>query len=1142
MLVHACAQAVLIASFAPIRAQSNPAPVWTTEGDQQSEVLGSVASAGDVNDDGYDDVLVGAHGHQLGEGRVSLFQGSASGLEATAAWQAESNDAYAHFGAALGSAGDVNGDGFSDVIVGAPGVNGSNGRAYVYLGSALGLSGTPSWTAEGVPAGNINPNLGSAVGTAGDVNGDGYADVIVGAPGYNVGGRAYVYHGSSLGLSSIAAWTFDGEQPWDGLGTAVGSAGDVNGDGFGDVIVGSPWNGSGRVYVFAGSAAGLSTGAAWVIDGAQEGSGFGLSAGTAGDVNGDGFSDIVVGAPWYDWTIGFYGGRVFAFLGSPTGLSAAPNWVSHSEYLCGATAGDVNKDGYDDVIVGSDGILNNDPNQNLGRVAIHLGTGNGLSLDPAWTVTGDQFNSGFGHRYVLNYGFSGISTAGDVNGDGLPDIVVGAQGYDAGQEDEGKAFLYYLPFRPSEKPAVLFLHGVMASLLYQGPEQSTVWPTVFNDDLRALDLACPKDVYPITAEVLRSVAFFDVYGGFQDFMHGPVAQRVIGDWGAYTYDWRHDWRDIVRNGTVYSARCFVPRGPCPDGEGVSSLQDCNACGLCLWPADQVAALVGNSSRNVWIVAHSNGGLLAKTLLGEPDPARGGLLPETAAHVGGLILVASPQLGTPKAFSPLLHGEEYAKVFASHDVLRTAVHEMPGAYQLLPSRRYFDRVLSPVIEFVRSPTGGLEIDDWIAEYGTAIANFGDMKEFLLATGGPRMQNPSSVRIDWPAILDAATFGQSETAHDDIARKFDLQARTFPVYQIVGWGLSTTRGLRYRSKDLRGSFFETIRTCDGDGTVVVPSAAALAGPRITTYYVNLHEYNRRRGENRSHGDILGVDVVQLLISRILEGNPRIDDLEFVSTTQPTDPCSDRKDGYLITRSPVEIHLFQAGWHTGPVEMSDEGVPKVEDGIPNSQYTSLAEGREVIVDGLGTYATRIEATATGTVTLEGGRLEGDLRREVFRVPEVPIRTGSRIEFSFEPAAETPPPMTMDIDSDGTPEFVLSAGAPPGPPVFLAVIGSAVDLLDEHTRAAGLPASLEQQLRKDLDEVRKDLVRATAELDRNRPHGARLRLEHAIKGLRHDYGKRLSREVEHGSVTSDTGGALLDEEGDVAELVDLLIEQIPD
>ena len=268
---------------------------WTAESDQASAEFGySVGTAGDVNGDGYSDVIVGADLYDNGEideGRAFVYHGSQAGLKATADWTAESDQAGANFGHSVGTAGDV-------IVAAFFYDNGQTdeGGAFVYHGSATGLSATPDWTAESDQAG---AHFGVSVGTAGDVNGDGYSDVIVGADRYDIGqrdeGRAFVYHGSAAGLSATADWTAEGDHAVANVGRSVGTAGDVNGDGYSDVIVGAHGydNGQrdeGRAFVYHGSAAGLSATADWTAESDQADAFFGLSAGTAGDVNGDGYS------------------------------------------------------------------------------------------------------------------------------------------------------------------------------------------------------------------------------------------------------------------------------------------------------------------------------------------------------------------------------------------------------------------------------------------------------------------------------------------------------------------------------------------------------------------------------------------------------------------------------------------------------------------------------------------------------------------------------------------------------------------------------------------------------------------------------------------------------------------------------------
>jgi len=423
-------------------------PDWTSESDQPVAWLGrSVGTAGDVNGDGYSDVIVGAHVFdqaETDEGRALVFHGSASGLSLTPDWTAEANQVNARFGISVGTAGDVNGDGYADVIVGAYQFdNGQTdeGRAFVYHGSASGLSPTSNWTAEADLAG---ADFGRAVSTAGDVNGDGYADVIVGSPLFANGqageGRTFLYRGSASGLSPTPHWTDESNQAFAQFGFAVGTAGDVNGDGYADVIVGarSYDNGQsseGRASVYLGSVTGLASTAAWTAESDQADAEFGFAVGAAGDVNGDGYSDVLVGAWLYD-NGQTDEGRAFVFLGSAwiRGLGV---WNASGDALgtqfgkSVATAGDVNGDGYSDIIIGAPGYDSGLTDQ--GRAYLYLGSASGLATDPAWTTEGGQEGAGFGRS---------VATAGDVNGDGYSDVIVGAYTYDNGQTDEGRAHVY----------------------------------------------------------------------------------------------------------------------------------------------------------------------------------------------------------------------------------------------------------------------------------------------------------------------------------------------------------------------------------------------------------------------------------------------------------------------------------------------------------------------------------------------------------------------------------------------------------------------------------------------------------------------------------------------------------------------------
>jgi len=423
---------------------------WFSESNQGgSSYAYFVASAGDVNADGYSDVIIGAYQYdnvELNEGRAFVYHGSATGLPITANWTAEPDQANANFGVCVATAGDVNGDGYSDVIVGA--YNYSNGEAgeggaFVYHGSASGLSAAPNWTKE---INQVNARFGYYVSSAGDVNADGYSDVIIGAYAYDNGetdeGGAFVYHGSATGLSAAANWTADNNQASSSLGIAVSSAGDVNGDGFCDVVVGAyffdnPDANEGKAYLYYGSATGLSLTPNWTYESNVTGALFGYPVAAAGDVNGDGYGDLIIGA--YQYANGqATEGAVYVFHGSATGPSLAPDWIAEGNVAGAwfgysvASAGDVNGDGYSDVIIGARAYGNGEAGE--GKAYVYHGSSVGLPASPNWSkelnITAVQFGTA-------------VSSAGDINGDGYSDIVVGAHLYTNGQTSEGVAFLYY---------------------------------------------------------------------------------------------------------------------------------------------------------------------------------------------------------------------------------------------------------------------------------------------------------------------------------------------------------------------------------------------------------------------------------------------------------------------------------------------------------------------------------------------------------------------------------------------------------------------------------------------------------------------------------------------------------------------------
>ncbi|MCP4571198.1 MAG: hypothetical protein GY838_02490 [bacterium] len=421
-------------------------PAWFDDGDGDDADFGyDVACAGDVNGDGYDDVIVGSPGwidDLAQDGRAYVYHGSASGLSTSPDWDDNDGNYNSYrYGHSVGTAGDVNGDGYDDIVIGDPWAPATSGygRVNVWYGSATGLGYSPSWRATG-PTGDPS-HLGRSVSTAGDIDGDGYDDIVAGAIYADSGGwdrgAIYVYNGSATGLPATHDQMIAGDVNYLRMGEAVSLAGDVNGDGYGDVVVGCPTDNDfcteePHIRLYAGSASGLSTTPDWSYGAYLAEPSIGYHVACGGDVNGDGYAEIVMGYYGY----GTNEGRLMLFYGSPTGPGTVYNWWANGDQdnawlaACG-TAGDVNGDGYSDIIGGApyyDGA-----SSSCGLVSVWYGGPDRMAGSAAWVTESNQASAVYGYS---------VANAGDVNGDGFDDILVGAPYYDNGQSDEGAVFLY----------------------------------------------------------------------------------------------------------------------------------------------------------------------------------------------------------------------------------------------------------------------------------------------------------------------------------------------------------------------------------------------------------------------------------------------------------------------------------------------------------------------------------------------------------------------------------------------------------------------------------------------------------------------------------------------------------------------------
>ena len=481
----------------------------------------SVSSAGDVNGDGYDDLIIGAWAadpngdNRAGETYLVYGGASAPGtggrfnlsaLDGTNGFILNGIDARDQSGASVSSAGDVNGDGYDDLIIGAgsadPNEDSSAGETYLVYGGASApgtggrfnlstLDGTNGFILNGI---DRSDSSGASVSSAGDVNGDGYDDLIIGAwaadpNGVSQAGETYIVYGGAnapgtggvldLGaLDGSNGFILAGIDQDDFSGSSVSSAGDVNGDGYDDLIIGA-WlaapNGdsfAGETYLVYGGANAPGTGGRFNLSALDGTNGFilngidaddrsGYSVSSAGDVNGDGYNDLIIGAfeadPNGDNGAGetyiVYGGANAPGTGGRFNLSTLDgtngfilNGIDtyDGSGISVSSAGDVNGDGYDDLIIGANSA---DPNGfRSGETylvyggASAPGTGGVLDLSAldgsnGFTLTGIDAGDDSGRS---------VSSAGDVNGDGYDDLIIGAREADPNEDSNaGETYVVY---------------------------------------------------------------------------------------------------------------------------------------------------------------------------------------------------------------------------------------------------------------------------------------------------------------------------------------------------------------------------------------------------------------------------------------------------------------------------------------------------------------------------------------------------------------------------------------------------------------------------------------------------------------------------------------------------------------------------
>lgn len=572
---------------------------------------------------------------------------------------------------------------------------------------------------------------------------------------------------------------------------------------------------------------------------------------------------------------------------------------------------------------------------------------------------------------------------------------------------------------------VLFLPGIEASRLYR-PDYSggtdQLWePNIENDvtdlyldedgksirdDIYTKDILDEKNVLPLGQG--------NVYESFIDSMDTMKSDGLINDWKAAPYDWRLSLEDILNYGSELSGGRIYYSGT-------------NAATTTPFIIQELRRLAATSrTGKVTIIAHSNGGLVAKMLTEK-------LGAEASSLIDQIIFVAVPQVGTPQAIGALLHGYDQGLPFDSlpliltSEVARQFARTAPMTYNLLPSSAYFTYVDDNAVTFDNSAF----LDPWRARYGDPIHSGERLHTFIADQS--RTPLPVSDNLLFPISGKEELLSNAEVLHDTKLDNWSPPSGV-TLTEIAGWGEMTMRTLEYyEGRKTLCSTPNDIHTCtdvpaleyrvkevmDGDGTVVVPSA--LWTPGATKYWVDLLSYGKSAlltTINRKHADILEVVELRILIQNLIT-KTTADLPDFISNATPTNPDTDTRLRFTL-HSPLSLNLYDnLGNHTG----FSTTTGFLEENIPDSRYKTYGELKYIEAPASTTLRLVMNGYATGSFTLDIEKKLGEVVLASTTFAAIPSSTTTIATITVPQGGniEDASPLTVDVDGNGTSDIIL-------------------------------------------------------------------------------------------------------------------------
>jgi pimeloyl-ACP methyl ester carboxylesterase len=571
--------------------------------------------------------------------------------------------------------------------------------------------------------------------------------------------------------------------------------------------------------------------------------------------------------------------------------------------------------------------------------------------------------------------------------------------------DSHETFVETIKFRITDVNApaaccsnVLFIPGIKGSVLSKDDliGGDTLWPpTIWSDDVSQLALTSEGEsineiyVEGVLGDFTVGPLALPIYSPFISFMDRLVTGGTISGWSSLPYDWR------------FSPETILEEGIKTNNEVVDVIAT----------IEELAA--SSNTGQISIVAHSMGGIMGKAIIKELEVQGKDNL------IDSFVMVGSPQLGTPQAIASLLHGDGegipnnvqgYFAILnnsvAEPAAARAIAQQMPSAFNLLPSFKYFDKVSDPVITF---DTSASYTEPWRKEWGDSIANHADYQEFLAGQGAIRTK-PAANDLNTPEILSSTLLA------DAIAVHASYDSYVFPehirVVEVAGWGRPTAKAIHYTTEHGQPDY-NPVFTREGDKTVVYPSALSSQGEE---YYFNLFDFNEAFDTDVEHKDLLSITAIQhAIVSVIKEESIKIAD--HLSDSKPS--LSNIDEQLLISaHSPVALGASDSdGNFTGIKLESGEILEE----IPGSSLLIFGKSQYIFLPKEGVYDFIYKGTDSGSTTIKVASFVNDIIAPIIKYTDIP--TSDTTSATFKIDSESPENTVIQIDenSDGVVDEVV-------------------------------------------------------------------------------------------------------------------------